>query len=547
MQLDQTRRLPLIASALTALVLLAQPALTLAFPNTLVNDPTADATVRDTQSGTTTIVFGTTVLTAFNDTGSSVGNDNHFTGYSRSTDGGVTFTDLGALATSPSDFGYPFLARNAMTGTVYLTTLAGNGSVQVSRSINGGLVFLAPVNGTPGIANPSCDRMVVAVDNFAGGGNAYLFTPEFSMGDRMLLFRSTNDGTTWLQTVVPIAIGVQGHGPFVAVAPNHDVYAFWFQPGAPQTLRVRRSTDLGNNFGPTVTVTTLSTSATWGNLGLGGFRTNAFLQAVVNPVNGNIYVIYADNPAGTDRADIFFRQSTDSGATWGATVRVNDDATTRDQWQPTLAVTPDGSRLFVGWYDRRLDAANNLIDNFGSIATVSGATVTFGASFRITDQAYPPVFGVDPVLNVTYMGDWDEAAADNSFFYYSWGDNRDPSTGHAGNQANVRLAKIPVSGTTSVPAAGVPVRLALSPRSNPFTGGLELALDLEAMSRVELDIYDVGGRRIAGTDLGALGGGTHQLHWDGRDAGGRDAGSGTFLAVVRVDGRTLSRKVVRLK
>jgi len=546
MQLDQTRHLSLIASALIV-VLLAQPARTLAFPNTLVNDPTTDTTARDTQSGTTTIVFGTTVLTAFNDTGSSVGNDHHFDGYSRSTDGGVTFTDLGALTSATDDFGYPFLARNAMTGTIYLTTLAGNGGVQVSRSINGGLNFFPPVNATSGVPNPVFDRMVIAVDNFAGGGTAYLLGTDFST-DAIRFFRSTSDGTTWLpSTGVIIVNGVQSNGPFVAVAPRHNVFAFWFEPGVPQRLRVRRSTDLGNTFGAAVTVATLSITAPSGDLGLGGFGTNAFLQAVVNPVNGNIYVIYPDNPAGGDRADIFFRQSTDSGATWGAAVRVNDDATPRDQWQPTLAVTPDGSRLFVGWYDRRLDAANNLIDNFGSIATVSGATVTFGANFRITDQAYPPVFGVDPILNPAYMGDWDEAAADNSFFYYSWGDNRDPSTGHAGNQANVRLAKIPVSGTTSVPPADQPIRLALSPRSNPFTDGLELALDLETASRVELDIYDVGGRRIAGSDLGALGGGTHQLHWDGRDAGGRDAGSGTFMAVVRVDSRTLSTKVVRLK
>ncbi len=35
--------------------------------------------------------------------------------------------------------------------------------------------------------------------------------------------------------------------------------------------------------------------------------------------------------------------STDGGATWSAGTRVNDDATTTDQWQPTIAVTPDGA------------------------------------------------------------------------------------------------------------------------------------------------------------------------------------------------------------
>jgi hypothetical protein len=531
-------------------VVVAVPTPTLAFTNTLVNDPTTDVTARDTQSSTSTIVFGSTVLTAFNDTGSSAGGSNRFTGWSRSTDGGVTFTDLGALTSSPSDFGFPFLARNALTGTVYLSTLDIPG-IQVSRSFNGGLSFLPPVLATPGVASPNFDREVLAVDNVAGGSNVYVLATDFGGTGAVRFFRSTNDGMAWGPSGgLTMVSGFSVNGPFLAVAPDHSIYAFWFDnSGGPQRLRVRRSIDLGLTFGGAITVATLSTTGPDGDMGLGGFHTNAFPQAVVNPVNSNVYIVYPDNPAGTDRADIFFRQSTDSGASWSAGVRVNDDATTRDQWQPSLAVTPDGSRVFVGWYDRRLDAAN--IDNYGRIATVSGATVTFGADFRITDQSYPPVFGIDPVLNPTYMGDWDECAADNSFFYYSWGDNRDPSTGHAGNQANVRLAKIPVAGTTSVAEEGVPGagggRLALSPKANPFSGALELGLELDAPSRVELDIYDVGGRRIAGTDFGAMGVGTHELAWDGRDSSGRDAGSGTFLAVVRADGRALTTKVVRLR
>ena len=83
-----------------------------------------------------------------------------------------------------------------------------------------------------------------------------------------------------------------------------------------------------------------------------------------------------------DKADVFLAKSTDSGSTWSK-VKVNDDATTNDQWQPALAVTPDGSRVGVFWYDRRLDANNDgNIDRYGVIGNVSGSTVTFGSSFR---------------------------------------------------------------------------------------------------------------------------------------------------------------------
>src|SRR4051794_1371902 len=67
-------------------------------PNTLVNNPAADTTAQDTQSETS-LVFGATntILSSFNDSGSDVGSAPHFTGTSRSTNLGGSFTDLGIL------------------------------------------------------------------------------------------------------------------------------------------------------------------------------------------------------------------------------------------------------------------------------------------------------------------------------------------------------------------------------------------------------------------------------------------------------------------
>src|SRR5204862_4613650 len=90
-----------------------------------------------------------------------------------------------------------------------------------------------------------------------------------------------------------------------------------------------------------------------------------------------------------------------------------------------------------------------MIDRFGAIAVASGGAVSFRPNFRITDQAFPPVIGVDPVINPTYMGDYDQMTADNYYFYTVWGDNRDNSTGHTGKNANVRFAKFRVTGATA--------------------------------------------------------------------------------------------------
>ena len=426
--------------------------------NILVNDPNLDVTARDTQSETTLVLgSGGTVCSAYNDSGSFSGfflpNDK-FTGFSQSPDGGLTWTDKGTLPTNPNgDAGDPVLARSSLTGTTFFATLQFSGSgINVFRSTDDCGTFGTPVQGAPAKSGLQ-DKEWIAVDNFAGSGqgNVYLVERDFGPGNGIYFFRSTDDGLSFGPsggTLIGSGVPVNVQGAFVTVGPDHAVYVFFFdQNSLPQRIRVRKSTDQGITFGPTADVANLGTTSVNGNLGLnGGFRTNAFPQAVANPTNGNIYVVFNDNPPDVDRADIFFTQSTDGGATWSAPVRVNDDATTNDQWQPALAVTPDGTRLFVGFYDRRLDPTNNLIDTFGAIGSISGATVAFGSNFRVTDQSFPVVRGQDPVVNSTYMGDYDQAVADNDFFYYTWGDNRLPNPNfpaHA-HQPDVRFTKIPV-------------------------------------------------------------------------------------------------------
>jgi len=73
-----------------------------------------------TQSETTILAFGSTVLIGFNDSGSYTGGANKFTGWSRSTDGGSTWIDGGTLPTSAGgDAGDPVIARDENTGRIY--------------------------------------------------------------------------------------------------------------------------------------------------------------------------------------------------------------------------------------------------------------------------------------------------------------------------------------------------------------------------------------------------------------------------------------------
>jgi hypothetical protein len=413
-------------------------------PDALVNDNAGSTGTADfTQGSTTLVAFDNTVVVAFNDSGSLAGGANKLTGWARSTTGGSTFADGGTLPTSTGgDAGNPVLARNSTTGRIYLTSQGFNVStVQVFRSDDGGASWMAPVNGTPGGSNE--DRPRMAVDNFAGPGqgNVYVVARDFGSLNGIYLYRSTDNGATFGPSGGTLIVS-GNEGPFVTVGPDHAVYVFWY---AGTTIQMRKSIDQGVSFGAAVTVASGLVGGTSGDLGLtglrqgtataSGFRTNEFPHVAINPAFGNIYVTFPNDGPGADRADVFLVQSSDGGATWSSPLKVNDDATTTDQWAPTLAVTPDGTRLGIFYYSRQEDPAGNNLYKFygriGSVNSVGFQPVTFGPSFAATSAASVPEFGRDASVVSTYFGDYNQAVATNTAFHVVWSDSRFDLSGGA--------------------------------------------------------------------------------------------------------------------
>jgi hypothetical protein len=539
-----------------------------ALANILVNDPALDTTPQDLQNQTAIVLgSGNTVVVAYIDSSPFSADNPSAFGYSVSRNGGASFTHKGTLPPTPPyhSLGDPSLARSSKTGTIFMctdtSTISPDGvtiladRINLYRSTDNGTTFGGPINATPGFGTGEFSwtrfsNAWLAVDNYPGPGygNVYLAWDAIQPGEyHVRATRSTDDGLTWEpsggvsvppkpgnpQTVTTLASSL-------TVGPDHTVYVTALtENGAwkSQKIVMSRSTDQGQTFGDPVVVTNLRSNGLLSYLGLTDsngqvFRNLTLPQAAVNPATGDIYVIYPDKPQTKgDKADIFFTQSIDGGATWSDPVRVNDDATTNDQWQPALAVTPAGSRVGIFWYDRRLDPANNLIDRYGVIGQVSGHTVTFGANFRITDESFPPARGVDPVLPSDYAatGEYDHAVADNNYFYTTWGDSRLADAFHA-NQADVRFAKIPIgwAGTVSSLAAPAGPDGALAARpvaadSTPFvvpSGAATAAvadpgslLSREASwSRLAVDAYFIDLARTSQTTAGVTNGDTAPQH-----------------------------------
>jgi hypothetical protein len=303
-------------------------------PASLVNDPTLDG-INDTQAGTTLTLSGGNVVAAYADSGSRATGE-HWTGWSVSTDGGASFADRGVLPPDPrGDGSNPVLASDSSTGRVYLATMtfSGQDQLQVWRSDDGGVTFGPPVNGTPGFGVNKAfqDRLWIDVDNFPGGadsgqGNVYLAWKAFGAAYYgIYLTRSTDGGATFgPEGGVWITSDGYSAGPKVIVGPDHSVYVFWFTSSSygPGSLWFRRSTDQGVTFGPPTKVTDLRA---WGIDGYviraGGFRANNHPNVAVNPVSGDLYLAFTDDPPGTDEASVYLSRSRATTATRGRRLR----------------------------------------------------------------------------------------------------------------------------------------------------------------------------------------------------------------------------------
>ncbi|MCE5269711.1 T9SS type A sorting domain-containing protein [bacterium] len=82
---------------------------------------------------------------------------------------------------------------------------------------------------------------------------------------------------------------------------------------------------------------------------------------------------------------------------------------------------------------------------------------------------------------------------------------------------------------------------------NPFNPSTCIRFSLEAAGMVRLEVFDLGGRRVATLDAGERAAGTYSVEWDGRDERGRDLPAGVYLYRLSAGGTAITRKMVLLK
>ena len=248
------------------------------------------------------------------------------------------------------------------------------------------------------------------------------------------------------------AAGVDVQGAWPAVAPNGNVYVAWVRwnpyPSGPIDVEVVKSTDGGATFAPVANPLTgginpqaAGPTSSCGRPALNGnIRYLPSPQIAVGPDNA-LHVVYVRDPDGANTGDVinvYYKRSTDNGATWGAEVQLNDVGT-NDQFFPSLSVGATNT-VSAAWYDRRDDVPGNLrIRYYRSISFDGG--VTWGADAQATDADSPVV--LDAGLAACYHGDYDQQVQSPAAAVIVWADDRAIEGG--GNNADVWTDSVALS------------------------------------------------------------------------------------------------------
>lgn len=96
--------------------------------------------------------------------------------------------------------------------------------------------------------------------------------------------------------------------------------------------------------------------------------------------------------------------------------------------------------------------------------------------------------------------------------------------------------------------AGAPLPLAIRLATpNPTAGPSTIVLDLPAVRRLALSVYNVSGRLVRSLESAPLPPGQHRLAWDGRDEAGLNVPAGLYLVRLRTDLGNRTEKLVVLR
>src|SRR4029077_18151564 len=283
-------------------------------------------------------------------------------GWGYTTDAGVNWTFPGVL--EPGVFRSDPVTKSDETGRFFYLSLESDVNTSffcdnVYRSTNGGQSWLEL---QPDRQAGGGDKEWFTIDQTGGPGHGFQYQLDDGINCDNNFFvefqRCTDGGITWQ---APIEIP---QGPIYGSL-DVDTNGNVFLGGEGNTFYCIRSSNaqFGNQTPTFDQVTAVNMGGDLGSGGIHGVGLTVMLLLTIDrsgaSTNKNVYMLASVIRRGRSTTDVMFARSTDSGLTFSAPVKVNDDPVNPNKWHwfGTFAVAPNG-RLDAVWYDTR-NAANN--------------------------------------------------------------------------------------------------------------------------------------------------------------------------------------------
>jgi hypothetical protein len=246
------------------------------------------------------------------------------------------------------------------------------------------------------------DAQVFSVDN-----TVYVFWIDLIIGNDEIYFKkSTDGGASFGETINLSNDAGDSYNYQVNIPTNDFMFIVWQDEtqGVNGTSEIyfKKSTDGGASFGETINLSNNT-----------GDSTDPY---VASSDDNNIYVVWRDDSAGTEQ--IYFKRSTESGASFEAGLSEqltlsNNTAQNQDAIEPQIA--SDKSNVYVVWSQGDFDS--NRTDIFFKRSTDSGAS--FGETINLSNSFN--VHSILPslvLLNENVYTAWTEGPLNNGEVYY---------------------------------------------------------------------------------------------------------------------------------
>lgn len=236
------------------------------------------------------------------------------------TDGGVSWTSYTSARCLAA-------GSNGGLHAVWFDDRDGNYEIYTKRSTDGGSTWLVDTRLT---SNPA-DQYHPAVAAVDSTVHVVWWDERQGLNSEIFYKRSTDAGASWSDDTRLTYDTAKSHYPSIAAA-GDTVHVVWWDERTGWDIWYKRSTDAGATWSADIALTTTLGLSMWPS---------------VTVADGSVHVVWFDDRDGNQ--EIYYKRSTDGGATWGEDTRL----TTADFYSEYPVVAAAGQVVHVAWSDNR--------------------------------------------------------------------------------------------------------------------------------------------------------------------------------------------------